>query len=182
MGPQRYILAQAYNNAWANHRLLKACALLSAADLDAPRQSFFPSIIHTLNHILTVDWLYVGALEGHCPGASAFEPQTPFPAIADLDREQRAVDRRMIDHCRRRARPTSPGKSGSRDKTMSRSSVPIEFCCTSSSTRSIIAARCMRCCLPPLFPHRSSTSSFRRTRRNRHCAQKTSPNSALPNP
>jgi len=101
MGPQRYILTQAYNNAWANHRLLKACALLSAEDIGAPRQSFFPSIIHTLNHILTVDWLYVGALEGHCPGASAFEPQIPFPAIADLDREQRAVDRRMIDHCRR---------------------------------------------------------------------------------
>jgi uncharacterized damage-inducible protein DinB len=100
MNPQRYILSQAYNNAWANHRLLKACALLSAADLDAPRQSFFPSIIHTLNHILTVDWLYVGALEGHCPGASAFEPQIPFPAFADLDREQRAVDRRLIDHCR----------------------------------------------------------------------------------
>ena len=97
---QQYFVAQAYNNAWANHRLLKACALLSAEDIGAPRQSFFPSIIHTLNHILTVDWLYVGALEGHCPGASAFEPQIPFPAFADLDREQRAVDRRLIDHCR----------------------------------------------------------------------------------
>ncbi len=90
MTPERYFIAQAYNNAWANHRLLKACALLSAEDLAAPRQNFFPSIIHTLNHILTVDWLYIGALEGHCPGASAFEPEIPFPAFADLDREQRS--------------------------------------------------------------------------------------------
>lgn len=100
MTPERYFIAQAYNNAWANHRLLKACALLSAEDLAAPRQNFFPSIIHTLNHILTVDWLYIGALEGHCPGASAFEPEIPFPAFADLDREQRAADRRLIHHCR----------------------------------------------------------------------------------
>lgn len=98
--PKRYFLAQAYNNAWANHRLLKACALLSAEELKARRVNFFPSIIHTLNHILTVDWLYIGALEGHCPGRSAFEPEIPFPAFADLDREQRAADRRLIDHCR----------------------------------------------------------------------------------
>lgn len=97
---QRYFLAQAHNNAWANHRLLKACALLPAEELNAARENFFPSIIHTLNHILTVDWLYIGALEGHCPGASAFEPEIPFPAFADLVREQRAADRRLIHHCR----------------------------------------------------------------------------------
>jgi uncharacterized damage-inducible protein DinB len=97
--PQRYFIAQAYNNAWSNHRLLKACAQLSAEELAATRVSFFPSIIHTLNHILTVDWLYIGALEGDCPGASAFEPEIPFPLFADLDREQRAADRRLIDHC-----------------------------------------------------------------------------------
>jgi len=97
---ERYFLAQAYNNAWANHRLLKVCARLSAGELAAPRVSFFPSIIHTLNHILTVDWLYVGALEGDCPGASAFEPEIPFPAFVDLDREQRVADGRLIRHCR----------------------------------------------------------------------------------
>jgi uncharacterized damage-inducible protein DinB len=97
---ERYFIAQACNNAWANHRLLKTCALLSTEELAASRTSFFPSIIHTLNHILTVDWLYIGALEGDCPGASAFEPEIPFPDLADLDREQRAADRRLIHHCR----------------------------------------------------------------------------------
>lgn len=100
MTPQRYLLAQAYNNAWANHRLLKACGRLSSAELAAPRVSFFPSIIHTLNHILTVDWLYITALEGDCMGAAAFDPEIPFPVFADLEREQRAADRRLIDHCR----------------------------------------------------------------------------------
>jgi uncharacterized damage-inducible protein DinB len=100
MTQQRYLLAQAYNNAWANHRLLKACGQLSPEELAAARVSFFPSIIHTLNHILTVDWLYIGALEGHCPGAAAFEPEIPFPDFPDLEREQRAADHRLIDHCR----------------------------------------------------------------------------------
>ncbi|MFB9952638.1 DinB family protein [Rhizobium puerariae] len=100
MTPQRYLLAQAYNNAWANHRLLKACGRLSPEELAATRVGFFPSIVHTLNHILTVDWLYVSALEGDCVGAAAFEPEIPFPVLADLEREQRAADRRLIHHCR----------------------------------------------------------------------------------
>lgn len=91
--------AQAYNNAWANHRLLSACGRLSGAELAAPRTSFFPSIIHTLNHILTVDWYYVSSLERASLGVAAFEPEIPCPAFADLDREQRAVDRRLIEFC-----------------------------------------------------------------------------------
>jgi uncharacterized damage-inducible protein DinB len=94
-----YFRAQAYNNAWCNHRLLSACAQLSDAELVAPRTSFFPSINHTLNHILTVDWYYVSALEGACMGASAWRPEIPCPAMVDLDREQRAVDQRLIALC-----------------------------------------------------------------------------------
>lgn len=90
---------QAYNNAWSNHRLLQACAALAPADLAAPRTSFFPTILHTLNHILTVDWYYVSSLEGRSMGVAAFEPEIPFTRFADIDREQRAVDRRLIDFC-----------------------------------------------------------------------------------
>ncbi len=94
-----YFRAQAYNNAWANHRLLAACEALSAEELCAERTGFFPSIIHTLNHILTVDWYYVSGLEGAGLGAAAFEPEIPCPDIADLVHEQRAVDRRLLDFC-----------------------------------------------------------------------------------
>ncbi len=60
---ERHLAAWAYQNAWANHRLLAACAKLSPEEFAARRTSFFPSLKATLNHILTVDWLYVEALE-----------------------------------------------------------------------------------------------------------------------
>ena len=94
-----YFRAQAYNNAWANHRLLTACTQLTGAELAAKRTNFFPSIIQTLNHNLTVDWFYVGALEGAGIGRSAFDPEIPHPEVMDLDREQRAVDQRLIACC-----------------------------------------------------------------------------------
>src|SRR5215813_2327254 len=72
----------ACNNAWSNLRLLTACGKLSQADFVAPRTSFFPSIKATLNHILTVDWYYIDALERGLRGAEAntesnrfFEPE-----------------------------------------------------------------------------------------------------------
>lgn len=99
MSAAALLQAQAYNNAWANHRLLNACAGLSPADLAAPRTSFFPSIVHTLNHILTVDWYYVSSLEGQSLGPAAFDPEIPYTDLADIGREQRAVDRRLITLC-----------------------------------------------------------------------------------
>jgi uncharacterized damage-inducible protein DinB len=91
--------ASAYNNAWANYRLLSACAQLDGAALAMTRTSFFPSIIRTLNHILTVDWFYVSALEGDSMGTAAFDPEIPCPALEDLSREQGIVDRRLIGVC-----------------------------------------------------------------------------------
>jgi len=64
MQPQDYLRVQAQNNAWANHRLLEACARLTQEALEAARVGFFPSLLATLNHILIVDWFYVDALEG----------------------------------------------------------------------------------------------------------------------
>jgi uncharacterized damage-inducible protein DinB len=91
--------AQAYNNAWANHRLLSACARLDPVALEAPRTGFFPSLIATLNHILIIDWFYVDALEGGWLGPKAFAHQVPYPVLADLHRAQAAVDRRLVAHC-----------------------------------------------------------------------------------
>ncbi|MBY5934556.1 DinB family protein [Tateyamaria omphalii] len=87
---------QAYNNAWSNHRLHRACAGLTDAELARPRPSFFGSIIATLNHILIVDWYYVSALEGACMGPAAFEPEVPHPDLPALRAAQRDVDRRLI--------------------------------------------------------------------------------------
>jgi uncharacterized damage-inducible protein DinB len=91
--------AMAYNNAWANHRLLFVCARLTQAELEASRTSFFPSITATLNHILIVDWFYVDSLEGGWLGPKAWADPTPCATVAALQREQAAVDRRLIAVC-----------------------------------------------------------------------------------
>jgi uncharacterized damage-inducible protein DinB len=91
--------SMAYNNAWANHRLLSACAGLSQAEFEAPRTGFFPSIQATLNHILTIDWFYVDALEGGTLGPAAYAKEIPCPTLSDLRSAQAAVDRRLIAFC-----------------------------------------------------------------------------------
>ncbi len=101
-----YLASCAYNNAWANHRLLTACGKLSQADFVAPRVSFFPSLVGTLNHIVTVDWYYVDALERarrgepvNPEGRSFFAVDEPFATCAELHTAQRAVDRRLVAVC-----------------------------------------------------------------------------------
>ena len=88
--------AMAYNNAWANHRLLNACALLSQADLVAPRTGYFPSLRATLNHILIVDHFYVDAMEGGTPGPAAWADREPCETVAQLQTTQSEVDHRLI--------------------------------------------------------------------------------------
>jgi uncharacterized damage-inducible protein DinB len=101
-----HFVTMAYNNAWANERLLAACGQLSQQDFVAPRTSFFPSLKATLNHNLTVDWYYVDALERslyaqpvNAEPLRFFEPEEPFATCAELHAAQRAVDRRLIAAC-----------------------------------------------------------------------------------
>jgi uncharacterized damage-inducible protein DinB len=91
--------AFAYNNAWANHRLLTACEGLSQTEFEAERTSFFPSLRQTLNHIYVVDLFYVDALEGGWLGPKAWENEVPCASIAELKPAQAAIDRRLIAVC-----------------------------------------------------------------------------------
>ncbi len=101
-----HLYTMAWNNAWANHRLLTACGALSQAEFAATRTSFFPSLKATLNHIVTVDEYYVDALERgladkppHANPASFFDPEEPFATCAELAVAQRAVDQRLVAVC-----------------------------------------------------------------------------------
>ncbi len=91
--------AFAYNNAWANHRLLTACEALSQQDFAATRTNFFPSLQLTLNHIYVIDLFYVDALEGGWLGPKAWENEVPCPSVTELKPAQAAVDRRLIAIC-----------------------------------------------------------------------------------
>ena len=102
-----HFFTMACNNAWANHRLLTACLRLTPAEFTATRTSFFPSIVATLNHNVTVDWYYVDALERalrgepvNPTGREFFEPERPFADCGPLLAAQHAVDRRLISACR----------------------------------------------------------------------------------
>jgi len=91
--------AMAYNNAWANLRLITACLALDDEAFQAPRVGFFPSLARTLNHNLVVDWFYVDALEGGSLGPAAFANDLPCPTAAGLLAAQRIVDDRLIAVC-----------------------------------------------------------------------------------
>jgi uncharacterized damage-inducible protein DinB len=90
--------AMARNNAWANHRLLRACAGLSQAEFEATRAGFFPSIQATLNHILVIDRFYIDALEGGTLGPAAWAEPLPCRRVA-LHPAQAEMDRRLIAFC-----------------------------------------------------------------------------------
>jgi len=100
--PSSLLLAlrsMAYNNAWANHRLLAACAGLTQVEFEAPRTGFFPSLQATLNHILVIDRFYVDALEGGMLGPAAWAERIPCRTLAELRPAQAAMDRRLIAWC-----------------------------------------------------------------------------------
>ena len=86
----------AYNNAWANHRLLTACLALTPDEFTAHRTGFFPSLRATLNHILIIDHFYVDAMEGGTLGPAAFADPEPCATVAALKQAQAAVDRRLL--------------------------------------------------------------------------------------
>lgn len=86
----------AYNNAWANHRFLKACAALSQIEFEAVRTGFFPSLQDTLNHVYTVDLFYIDAMEGGSLGYDAWENPRPFLTPSSLSEAQLKLDKRLI--------------------------------------------------------------------------------------
>ena len=88
--------AMAYNNGWANHRLLAACLRLSQAEFTAPRTGFFPSLRATLSHILIIDRFYIDAMEGGTLGPAAWANQEPCETAILLREAQSEMDRRLI--------------------------------------------------------------------------------------
>jgi uncharacterized damage-inducible protein DinB len=102
-----HFVAMARNNAWANHRLLNACAALSRDEFAERRTGFFPSLRATLNHILWVDVYYIDALERDPTVLKRYDDPPPdFADAAALYDAQRASDRRLIAFCERQTDAT----------------------------------------------------------------------------
>ncbi len=97
-GLHEYLVSQARNNHWSNHRLHMACARLPASEYFAQRPSFFGSIHAHLDHIVLVDWLYLERLTGKelLPDGHG---ETLHQAFEPLAQDQIAVDRALIEFC-----------------------------------------------------------------------------------
>jgi uncharacterized damage-inducible protein DinB len=91
---------QARANRLANHRLHGAMAALAPAELHAPRTSFFPTLMQTLNHILDVDLYYIGSMHGERDlRLRLFVERVPHETLAPLAAEQVRSDERLIAFC-----------------------------------------------------------------------------------
>ncbi|MCW5752197.1 MAG: damage-inducible protein DinB [Alphaproteobacteria bacterium] len=62
-------------NAWANERLFGACRKLPEVEYLRTRPAFFKSIHGTLNHLLVVDRLWLGRLQGTSSGIHALDQE-----------------------------------------------------------------------------------------------------------
>ena len=87
---------QAHANRLANLRLHDAMAPLSPAELHAPRTSFFPTLMATLNHILGVDQYYVGVLHDEAGLNEAWHTFVDAQEMPELAQRQLISDERLI--------------------------------------------------------------------------------------
>lgn len=82
-------------NAWVNERVYDAVAGLPDDDYRADRKAFFGSIHNTLNHLLVVDRLWTGRIEGVDRGARSLD-QILHDDFASLRAARREEDERLV--------------------------------------------------------------------------------------
>ena len=98
----RTFRAFAYNNAWANHRLLKACAGLDQAEFDrrAHRLLSEPAVQRS-NHIYVVELFYVDAHGGRRLGPRAGSIRCRASSSPRCEACAGRIDRRLIATAKR---------------------------------------------------------------------------------
>jgi len=84
-------------NPWVNAHIYDAAATLSEVNYRKDCSAFFGSIHHTLNHILVVDRLWVGRMQGINADIKSLD-QILFDDFAALRAEREAEDLRIIDY------------------------------------------------------------------------------------
>lgn len=83
-------------NAWANGRIYDAVSRLPEAEYKQDRKAFFGSIHNTLNHLLAVDRIWTGRIEGVDRGVTALD-QVLHDDFESLRADREAEDRRFIE-------------------------------------------------------------------------------------
>ena len=83
--------------AWADEAFLSVVAALPEAELVAPRPIYFGSLIRTLNHSFSMDFVWQCHLLGRPHGLTTRNP-ADHPAIRDLVASQRGIDAWYVDY------------------------------------------------------------------------------------
>ena len=83
-------------NAWANRRLFETVAQLAESEYRADRGAFFGSVHATLNHVLVVDLLWTGRIEGRDRGVTSLD-QILHGHLAGLRATRATEDQAIID-------------------------------------------------------------------------------------
>ncbi len=83
--------------AWADDVFLSVIATLPESELIAPRPIYFGSLIRTLNHSYSMDFVWQCHLLGKPHGLTTRNP-VDHPAIQDLVASQRRMDTWYVDY------------------------------------------------------------------------------------
>jgi uncharacterized damage-inducible protein DinB len=92
----RHLPLMARFNAWANERLYDVVARLPDDAYRADRGAFFGSVHNTLNHLLLVDRLWIGRIEGQDRGIRALD-QILYDDLDTLRAARRGEDRHLVE-------------------------------------------------------------------------------------
>ena len=78
-------------DSWANHRILEACAPLTAEQFARDLGSSFRSVRDTLVHILGAEWVWLERWQGHVP--EGLPVAADFPDLESVRRRWAEVER-----------------------------------------------------------------------------------------
>ena len=93
MMPEQVRLLYDYN-AWANHRVLEACAALTDEQFTRDLGSSFRSVRDTVVHILGGEWLWLEHWRGRMP--SGLPPAADFPTLASIRARWTEIERDLL--------------------------------------------------------------------------------------
>lgn len=92
-----YVQVLTRYKAWADDAFLSTVSAVADAELKAPRPIFFGSLIRTLNHSYAMDYVWQSHLLGKPHGLTSRNPEH-CPEMAQLARDQRAIDRWYVEY------------------------------------------------------------------------------------
>jgi uncharacterized damage-inducible protein DinB len=83
-------------NAWASHRTLDACAVLSDEQFTRDLGSSFRSVQETLVHISGAQWIWLERWHGRSPNSGPVAAD--FPNLEAVRRRSAEVERNLLDY------------------------------------------------------------------------------------